>query len=298
MDYKLDYISRLLQRVSNKRIEHYVISRIWHLLDNYDVKMMPQQYVSRELTQYALTDVYFPQIGLHVEVNEPAHYVSEDKINRDLIRQKEIEIKTGHQVFVIDCQQDILGIHSQIDRLVAKINSEIKEQITKGIFKPWKPGNEHNPTYWKDKGSINISDEVSFFKIEDICCLFDADYQKTKRGFLRKGAIANPKNNSQIIWWPSERTRSGWLNNFDEILGTITETHSDQKKKSDHYYFHSQGTYIRVCFFHYTDILGLTNYKYIGVFTNDKEKSNPEVGTVWKRIGKKLNLNTTEICEI
>ena len=298
MSYKLDYISRLLQRTSSKRIEHYVISRIWHLLDNYEVKMTPQQYVTREVSQYALTDVYFPQIGLHVEVNEPAHYESVDKINRDLKRQQEIEINTGHQVSVIDCRQDILGIHSQIDELVKKINSEVKEQILKGIFKPWKPENEHNPNYWKQKGSISILDEVSFFTIEDICLLFDADYQKTKRGFLRKGAIANPRNASQIIWWPSQRPRSGWLNNFDEIGGTITETHSDPKKKSDHYYFHSQGEHIRVCFFHYTDILGLTNYKYVGVFTNDKEKSNPEIGTVWKRIGDKMNLNSTEIDKI
>lgn len=298
MNYKLDYISRLLQRTSSKRIEHYVISRIWHLLDNYDIKMTPQQYISREFSQYALTDVYFPQIGLHVEVNEPAHYESEEKINRDLKRQNEIEMKTGHQVFVIDCRQDIIGIHSQIDRLVIKINSEVKKHITKGKFKPWQPENEHNPIYWKGKGSISISDEVSFFTIEDICLLFNADYQKTKRGFLRKGAIANPKNSSQIIWWPSERPRSGWLNNFDEVIGTITETHSDPKKKSDHYFFYAQKTYIRVCFFHYTDILGLTNYKYVGVFTNDKEKSNPEIGTVWKRIGDKLDLNNSEINEL
>lgn len=96
--------------------------------------MTPQQYISREFSQYALTDVYFPQIGLHVEVNEPAHYESEEKINRDLKRQIEIEMKTGHQVFVIDCRQDIIGIHSQIDRLVIKINSEVKKHITKGKF--------------------------------------------------------------------------------------------------------------------------------------------------------------------
>lgn len=298
MSYKLDYISRLLQKTSRKRIEHYAISRIWHLLDNYDVKMIPQQYVSRELSQYALTDVYFPQIGLHVEVNEPAHYESEDKVNRDLKRQQEIEIKTGHQIFVVDCRQDILGIHSQIDELVNKINSEVKEQIKKGKFKPWKPENEHNPNYWKGSGSISTSDEVSFFTIEDICLLFDADYQKTKRGYLRNGAIANPKNTNQLIWWPSERPRSGWLNNFDEIAETITETHSDPKKQSDHYDAHANRTQIRICFFHNKDILGLISYKYVGVFINDKEKSNPEIGTVWKRVGNKLNLNTTEISEI
>ena len=204
MSYKLDYISRLLQRTSSKRIEHYVISRIWHLLDNYDVKMTPQQYVSRELSQYALTDMYFPQIGLHVEVNEPSHYETEDKVNRDLKRQQEIEVNTGHQVFVIDCCQDIIGIHSQVDELVTKINSEVKRKISNGNFRPWKPENEHNPNHWKDNGFISISDEVSFFRIEDICLLFDADYQKTKRGFLRKGAIDNPKNPTQQIWWPSE----------------------------------------------------------------------------------------------
>lgn len=130
--------------------------------------------------------------------------------------------------------------------------------------------------------------------IEDICLLFDADYNKTKRGFLRKGGISNPKNAHQIIWWPSENSRSGWLNNFNEIDGTITETHSDPKKKSEHYYNHAKENHVRVVFYHYKDILGLTNYKYVGVFTNDKEKSNTEIGTVWKRIGDELNLETGE----
>jgi len=294
MSYKLDYISRLLQRTSSKRIEHYVISRIWHLLDNYDIKMTPQQYVSRKLTKYALTDVYFPQIGFHVEVNEPAHYDSEISINRDLKRQKEIETNTGHQVFVIDCREDILGIHSQIDELVDKINSKVKIQIKQGVFKPWNPKNEHNPHYWKKKGSINVSDEISFYTIEDICLLFDADFQKTKRGFLRKGAIANPKNVDQIIWWPSEKSRKGWLNTYDEIENTITEAHSDLNKNAEHYSHHAVKSYIRIVFYRYKDILGVTNYKYVGVFTNDKEKSNPELGTVWKRIGKKLDLETNE----
>ena len=294
MSYKLDYISRLLQRTSSKRIEHYVISRIWHLLDNYDVKMTPQQYVSRKLTKYALTDIYFPQIGFHVEVNEPAHYDSEENIIRDLNRQKEIETVTGHQVFVIDCRQDIIGIHSQIDELVAKINLKVKNQIKQKVFKPWKPENEHNPNFWKSKGSINISDEISFYTIEDICLLFDADYQKTKRGFLRKGAIPNPRNIEQIIWWPSEKTRKGWLNKFDEIENTITEAHSDQIKNAEHYGFHKDKIFVRIVFYHYKDILGLTNYKFVGVFTNDQEKSNSEIGTVWKQIGKKLDLKTGE----
>lgn len=297
MNYKLDYISRLLQRTSSKRIEHYVISRIWHLLDNYDIKMAPQQYVSRDLNEYALTDIYFPQISFHVEVNEPAHYESEERINRDLKRQQEIEKNTGHQVFVIDCREDIIGIHSQVDELITKINSAVKNQISTEEFKPWRPENEHNPHYWKSKGCISISDEVLFYTIEDICLLFDADYKQTKRGFLRKGAIKNPKNTNQTIWWPSERPISGWLNNFNEIEGTITETHSNPKKKSKNFHYHFNYTFIRIVFYHYKDILGLVNYKYVGVYTNDREKSSPEVGTVWKFIGDELNLATSEYKE-
>lgn len=294
MDYKLNYISRLLQRTSSKRIEHYVISRIWHLLDNYDIKMTPQQYVSRKPLKYALTDIYFPQIGFHVEVNEPAHYSSVEGISGDLKRQKEIEENTGHKVFVIKCTESLEEIHKQIDQLVSEINRTVREQKEKGTFKPWRPENEHNPNYWRKKGFINTSDEVSFHTIEHICSLFDADYKKTKRGFLRKGAIENPNNPNQIIWWPAEHKRSGWINNFDEIEGTITETHSDPEKKSKHYHHNKTRTYIRIVFYHYKDILGLTNYKYVGVFTNDTEKSNPEIGTVWKRIGNEFNLKTSE----
>ena len=291
-NYKLEYISSLLKKTSTKGIELYVISRIWHRLDNFDIKMIPQQYVSRESSQYALTDVYFPQIGLHVEVNEPAHYESEEKVNSDLKRKQEIEAKTGHKVFVIDCRQTLEGIHSQIDELVDIIKSKAKQQLEKETFKPWKPENEHNPKYWKNKGSISLSDEVAFHTIEDICLLFEADYKKTQRGFLRKGGISNPKNTSQIIWWPSEYSRSGWLNKLDDVNGIITETHSDPVKKSEHYKQHIKENQTRIVFYHYKDILGQTTYKYVGVFTNDKEKSNPDIGTVWKRIGDKLKLET------
>lgn len=73
MSLKLDYITRLFQKTSKKAIEHYVLTRLWHLLNDYEIEMLPQQYVNRHADKYALTDVYFPQVKLHVEVNERAH---------------------------------------------------------------------------------------------------------------------------------------------------------------------------------------------------------------------------------
>lgn len=292
MDYKINYITRLFQRTSNKRIENYVLTRIWHLLDNYDIKMVPQQYVSRDEINYALTDVYFPQIGFHIEVNEPAHYDNEEKIQQDLIRQNDVENNTGHKVFTIDCRENLEGIHKQIDNLISEINSTVTQQKQNGGFKPWRPENEHNPTFWRQKGTITLIDEVSFHTIEAICDLFEADASKTKRGFLRKGGIQHPQYLQMFIWWPSERPRSGWLNTFDEINGIITETHKDDKKRIDHYNYHSKDKHTRIVFYHYKDILGLTNYKYVGVFTNNREMSNEQIGTVWTRVGEQLNVKT------
>ena len=295
MEYRLDYVSRLFQKTSSKRIEHYVLTRIWHQLNDFEIKMMPQQYVSRHETKYALTDVYFPQIGFHVEVNEPAHYDSEEKIHQDNIRQSDIERKTGHQVFVIDCRGNLAYIHAQIDELVVRIQSAVTDKKNSNSFKPWLPENEHNPEYWKARKQISVSDEISFNTIEDICHLFGADPRKTKRGFLRNGAIYHPSGNGLLIWWPSAQARSGWLNRLDEDAGSIIETHAEEGKKVAHYENIAQESHTRAVFFHSKDFLGFTNYKFVGVFTNDQEKSNRETGTFWTRIGTTLNLDTLEI---
>lgn len=292
MNHKLEYISRLFQKTSSKRIEHYVLTRIWHHLNDDSIKMSPQQYVSRHSDKYAMTDVYFPQIGIHIEVNEPAHYDSQFRIEQDLNRKLEIEQNTGHKVFTIDCRESIEGIHSQIDKVISEINERVKQQRVSESFKAWNPDNEHNPEYWKSKKSISISDEISFYTIEEICQLFDADPNKTKRGFLRKGGIQHPLKPGIFIWWPSEYSRSGWINHYDEVEGTITETHSDAKKKIDHYNYHAQGLHTRIVFYHYKDVLGFRNYKFVGVFTNDKTKSNENIGTVWLRVGRVINLET------
>ena len=44
---KLEFISRRLAKAENKKYEHYVVTRIWHLLDNTQIKLVTQQYVTR-----------------------------------------------------------------------------------------------------------------------------------------------------------------------------------------------------------------------------------------------------------
>lgn len=47
MDYKLEYMERLFAKISKKNTESYVISRIWHQLNDDRVKFVVQQYIRR-----------------------------------------------------------------------------------------------------------------------------------------------------------------------------------------------------------------------------------------------------------
>lgn len=283
MNPKVEYIARLFQKTSFKALENYCLTRLWHKLDNDEVKFVPQQYVNRHADKYALTDVYLPQFKIHIEVNEPAHYDSPDRILGDQVRKIDIEQRTGHRLFVIDCRKNLSEIHQEIDSIVFLITEEIIKQKEQGIFKPWQPEIEQNPNYWKAKKKIQEVDEISFKSIEDICHLFDADFSKTKRGFLRRGAIKYPKDSNYIIWWPAESKRSGWINTFADNENIINESHSDNVKRSSHYNNLIKTTELRIVFFHYRDILGNVGYKFKGIYEIDRENSNAFDGLFWKR---------------
>ena len=290
MNYKVEYITRLFQKTSSKAIESYCLSRLWHRLDNDEIKIVPQQYVNRHTDKYALTDVYLPQFKIHIEVNEPAHYISTERIQADEQRKQQVEKNTGHRLYVIDCRQDLSEIHKQIDNIVQIINGSLLEQKKIGVFKPWQPDIERNPEFWKVKSNINQADEISFGNIEDICKLFDADFNKTKRGYLRLGGLPHPKNNRYLLWWPSEKSRQGWLNKLSSDDLEIIETHSDNGKRTNHFNTLLNSQEIRIVFFHYKDILGLTSYRFKGIYAYDNIKSTHETGTVWKRISNSLNI--------
>ena len=69
MKTKLDYITKQLRRTHNKKYENYVVTGIWHRLNDPTLKFVTQQYVMRPDGR-ALTDMYFPQLQVHIEVDE------------------------------------------------------------------------------------------------------------------------------------------------------------------------------------------------------------------------------------
>ncbi|HFF4823898.1 TPA: AbaSI family restriction endonuclease, partial [Acinetobacter baumannii] len=114
-----DYVIRQLGRTKNKRYETYVVSRIIHLLNDFTLKFVTQQFVRLSNKKIALTDLYFPQLGIHIEVDEEHHFLRNSKMEyslnqideplysishteSDAMREEDIISITGHKIFRVN----------------------------------------------------------------------------------------------------------------------------------------------------------------------------------------------------
>ncbi len=95
---KLEFIARQLAKAQNKKYEHYVVNRVWNLLNDSRVKFVTQQFVSRPEGR-AMTDMFFPQLAIHIEVDEGFH---KNQIDADKLREADIVNATGHEILRVD----------------------------------------------------------------------------------------------------------------------------------------------------------------------------------------------------
>jgi len=287
MDYKLEYMTKLFAKISKKRIESYVISRLWHQLRRTDVKFVIQQYINRGEDKYALADLYLPQINLFIEINEPHHYRTENKIEIDKIRNEEIsQITKSQEVIEINCDCLLEEIHRQINDVVAKIKQQIESLGEK--FRPWGGENSLSVDYHKKKGYFSVDDDDYFRTIDDICEVFGT--KPKHKGFLRVGGASHPTNPELKIWWPNAEHRI-WKNELKEEGKIIFEyNQKDEKSRIAHINRHIDTAETRIVFFKERDALGICLFRFVGLFTINKEKSISENKLVWERIAEKYKL--------
>lgn len=279
MDYKLEYMTKLFAKISKKKIENYVISRIWHQLGRTDIKFVIQQYINRTGDKYALADLYLPQINLFIEVNEPHHYQTDNKIEIDKIRNEEIsQITKSQEVIEINCDCLLEEIHKQIDNVVAKIEQKINELGKK--FRPWGGEDSLSVEYHKKKGYLSVDEDDYFRTIDDICEVFGA--KAKHKGFLRAGGADHPTISKLKIWWPNKE-HSIWKNELDKEGEIILEYNQDEKKRIEHLNRYINNPETRIVFFKERDDLGICLFKFVGLFEINKEKSNKEKKLVWER---------------
>ena len=266
MDYKLDYMERLFAKISKKKTESYVISRIWHQLDDDRVKFVVQQYIRRTQDKYALADLYLPQLNIFIEINEPFH---KNNTEIDRIRNEEILNITNSKPIVIDCDNNLQEIHCQITDVVSLIKQRIKE--IGDNFKHWDDVSTLSVEYHRNKGYLRVDDNECLRTTEDIAEVFGT--KAKHRGFLRASGAAVPNKKNEIVWWPNTEHRL-WYNELSEDGMYIHEYPKAEKKRTSHLkQWLSAPEEIRITFLRYKDDLGFCFYRFVGVFKLNKGKS-------------------------
>ena len=77
---KEEFIFRSFRKISNKKEELYVITRIFHLLDDLEIEFVCQQKVRKPDGEIYLVDMFFPQFKIYLEVNEAYHLEETQKL--------------------------------------------------------------------------------------------------------------------------------------------------------------------------------------------------------------------------
>lgn len=215
-DYKLDYITRLFRKISNKRFEAYVIQRIWDLLNDNRIRFVTQQYFRRdEAGKYALTDLYLPQINMIIEIDEGQHIANE---YQDALRSEDImQIKLVEGVHIERialCDKNTLKaftmdeVHQQIDAVVKKIKDAVAQMGNE--FQPWE-NDLWTPEYYKRKGCFRVADDDYIKSIDDAAAVFDT--KAKHRGFLRAAGFDVPDKDNVIVWCPAKNNKQ-WSNDL------------------------------------------------------------------------------------
>lgn len=302
MASKLEYIARSLSR-TNKAYENYVINAIYAKLNNSNIEIVTQQYVFAS-GHRRLIDLYFPQIKVAVEVEEPYHKEENQRL-RDKKRIEEINASIL-ETTIIDTAEEIEFIPIPVTKddkacnknsANKKVNYELLslEELNKKIdaavkIIKTKMKTKGNPVwlYSQEAKSAEIIKRGylvrgdTFNKKVDLLHVFGVE----KKGF-QPGEYKSEKSNL-TIWFP--RLYNGksedWKNTVSSDLTKIYEAGLDEKSKEkkskENVKKDIAQKATRIVVLMYKDALGLSGRRFLGVYqaTRYDKKKQAEVWTL------------------
>lgn len=280
---KTNYIIKTLSKLSNKPIEHYVISRVIHRLDDPTIEFICQQHISPNGKGYML-DMFFPQFATYLEVHEKFHDNPECK-TRDRKRQISIEKALDLKLFVIKTYDnhrnliDLEEINEKVEDFVLKLKQLKAKQLDSGKFISWNFDKQFDPKFHARNGYITVDANVTLKTQVQVIEMFGI-----KLGALRQGAW-NWKGTNYKVWFPKVFKSGEWENTFSDDATTITERRRDGGKAYDY----STSTKKRIVFPHFKDQFGNRFYKFVGIYEIDGVESDDHK-VVYKRISKYISL--------
>lgn len=284
---KYEYILRSISKIKHKEWELFVISRIVHRILDLDIEFVCQQLVRRSGGNRSLTDLYFPQFRIHLEVDEPPHETELAK-KIDAIRSNDIIDSTGHIIERIKAIQDVdrskislSHVVKETDKFIDMILMERSKQLVSKAFEPWDFESRYDPQRYIDKKKLDTADGCAFRTHRDALRCFG--YTK---GHLQAAAWQLPDGTNRRVWFPKFYENDGWDNSICPHGKTITQKSKLGKADST-----KEGREAgRIVFAHYTDTLGKTLYRFLGFFEFDEKASIDPLTTVFQLRSNVVNL--------
>lgn len=281
---RTEYILRQLAKTNKKNYENYVVTRIWNLLNDLNIKMVTQQHVTRPSGR-ALTDLYFPQINLHIEIDEGHHFDKEKKVTADLIREADIIRATGHMFETIKvCEDrydiDISVINKRIDDVVKIIQAEFRNKNPPS----WDIAAEYNPQTYIDKGTMSADENVAFRTISDACNCFGNQYKS-----VQKCHFKHPYED-RYLWFPKLYANGVWDNYIsdDENVITFKKVIGQESWFKENIVKENKKKEVLV-FAHFKSNLGDVMYRFKGVYKVDIQESIRSGFEILKRTSREVN---------
>lgn len=265
---KKDYILRSLKKVAHKRWEYFIISRVIHKLDDDHIEFVTQQLVRCKNGQRALTDLYFPQFNLHLEIDEPHHNGS---VAADERREQDIVDETGHEMIrirILDergIERELPEVRVETDSFVERLRSEKNAQQKSGTFSPWDFEHRYDPKRIIAMGEFSVSDNVLFRTQVDAMRCFGFTGKGHQRGIwkVRDGS-------GDMLWFPRLYEHGMWRNELCKEGKVIYERAinedgraSIRKQRKE---FEENPNQNLIVFAKARDSLGFQLLRYVGTF--------------------------------
>lgn len=266
---KREYLVRTFSRTKRKDYENYILTAIWHKLDNLNIFPVSQQYVKRANGSFALMDLYFPQLHIEVEVDE-AHHKQQAKADElrmdDIIASISEEAIDDFLCLRVDATQSIEAIDKEINEVVETIREHASRKVLH-----WLTYDEQLAEL-KKSDVLSIYDDISFNDIKDIAnTVFGKQAKRYQMSYFRV-------YENTWLWCPKlsievdgvkKSVAKGWINTLAPDWSYIDESHeSAEVVESRKTLFQKEvdQDQQRAVFAKYKDNLGMNRYRFIGIF--------------------------------
>ena len=236
-DWKYDYYIEQLHKTAYKKHECFVISYLIHSKELADLKPCTQYYIKKNEGGYALIDLFFPQLQLAIEIDEPHH---QKNSQLDYMREKDVEKSLNCEFIRIKIDEG--RIVEQVKNLRKLIIDKYEKLLNDSDFKEWlepkkmdlhKAKNEFNKTLFiKIRGDIkpeNLRErQTGFWRIDKI------KQNKIEQIIVVHNGVVS-RIFKEINWriWDKNPSKVGYTagreSDTDPLVGTIIENWTTQQ---------------------------------------------------------------------